>query len=202
MSERPDIEIRTATAEDDGAVVQVLSEAFADDPVFSWIYPDPETRARVLPGFFALFAAHSGPHGGNLIAGDGRGAAIWAPPGKPIIDPADEEAVGTALVALSPGDAARLLQSDELFSAHHPTDPHWYLSLIGVADAHQGEGVGSAILRTSLERCDRDVMPAYLEATNENNRRLYERHGFAVTEEMVLPDGGPSVWAMWRDARR
>ena len=38
---------------------------------------------------------------------------------------------------------------------------------------------------------------AYLEATSEQNRRLYERHGFVATAELRLPDG-PSLWAMWR----
>lgn len=39
---------------------------------------------------------------------------------------------------------------------------------------------------------------AYLEATSPDNRRLYERHGFEVTGEIVVPDG-PTLWAMWRD---
>ena len=73
--------------------------------------------------------------------------------------------------------------------------------LLGVADAHQGRGIGSALLRTATDRCDAAGEAAYLEATNLNNRRLYERHGFVVTAELVLPDGGPSVWAMWRDPR-
>ena len=198
MTEHTRIDIRIATAADQSAVVRVLSQAFADDPVFSWIYPDPATRARVLPGFFALFAEHSAHREVNQVAGDGWGASIWAPPGESIVDPADSEAFGAALVLLSPSDAERLMASDELFEAHHPTEPHWYLSLIGVADGHQGEGIGSALLRDALERADRSAMPSYLEATRPENRRLYERHGFVVTDELVLPDG-PTAYAMWRD---
>ena len=198
MPEKADVHIRTATAADQAAVVRVLSEAFADDPVFRWIYPDDATRYRVLPGFFDLLVEHSERRGGNLVAADSAGAAVWVPPGEVMVDPADEQAFGTAMVALSPTDVERLAISDEIFSAHHPTEAHWYLSLLGVAAAHQGEGVGSALLRVATARCDADAAPAYLEATNENNRRLYERHGFAVTDEMVLPDG-PSVWAMWRE---
>lgn len=200
MTEHAAVEIRPTNPADRAAVVRALSEAFADDPVFSWIYPDRDNRHRILPAFFTLFEEHSAGRGGNLIAGDDLGAAIWVPPGQALVDPADEEAFGTALVALSPDDVERLMVSNELFEAHHPTEPHWYLSLLGVTEAHRGEGVGSALLRAATERCDDAGMPAYLEATNVDNRRLYERHGFVVTDDIVLPDG-PTAFAMWREGR-
>jgi hypothetical protein len=48
-----------------------------------------------------------------------------------------------------------------------------------------------------LERCDREGVRAYLDATSERNRRLYERHGFEA-EEAFAPPGGPPLWPMWR----
>ena len=42
-------------------------------------------------------------------------------------------------------------------------------------------------------------MPAYLEASSPRNRALYERHGFAVTEEFFLGKGSPPLWRMWRE---
>ena len=52
----------------------------------------------------------------------------------------------------------------------HLTEPHWYLPLIGVDVTKQGRGYGSALLRHALERCDRDGLPAYLEATSPLNK--------------------------------
>jgi len=52
-----------------------------------------------------------------------------------------------------------------------------------------------------LARCDAERAPAYLEASSPRNRALYERHGFAVTEEFALGRGAPRQWRMWRDAR-
>jgi hypothetical protein len=48
-----------------------------------------------------------------------------------------------------------------------------------------------------LERCDREEMPAYLEASSPRSRACYERSGFEATDELVLPDG-PPLWPMWR----
>ena len=75
---------------------------------------------------------------------------------------------------------------------------HWYLPLLAVDCAHQGRGYGSALLRHGLERCDRDGLPAYLEASSPRNKPLYERHGF---REIGVIQGGtsPPVWPMVRN---
>jgi hypothetical protein len=52
-----------------------------------------------------------------------------------------------------------------------------------------------------LERADQEGTPAYHEATTPRNRALYERHGYVNQGEFFLPDGGPPLWRMWREAR-
>jgi hypothetical protein len=42
-------------------------------------------------------------------------------------------------------------------------------------------------------------VPAYLEASTPGNRRLYERHGFRATEEVMMAPDAPPMWLMWRD---
>ena len=85
--------------------------------------------------------------------------------------------------------------------AVHPKAPHWYLSTIGTGSAARGGGYGTALLKSRLDRCDASGTPAYLESSKESNVPYYERFGFAVTREIVVPDGGPTLYAMWRDAR-
>jgi GNAT superfamily N-acetyltransferase len=68
--------------------------------------------------------------------------------------------------------------------------------------AFQSRGIGSAFLRAMLARADREGMPAYHEATSPRNRALYERHGYVSQGELTLPDGGPTLWRMWREPAR
>ena len=100
------------------------------------------------------------------------------------------------------GDAAlgRTAALTGLMEANHPHDPHLYLWFAGVHASHQGQGWGGRLLASRLTRADEQALPAYLEATSERNRRLYERHGFEVTGLLTV-DGSPPLWQMWRDPR-
>ncbi len=84
----------------------------------------------------------------------------------------------------------------------HPSEPHWYLALLGTDPDHQGKGYGTAAISPVLDICDRDGTPAYLESSKEQNVPFYERHGFEVTSTLDLSKGkGPRLWLMWREPR-
>jgi ribosomal protein S18 acetylase RimI-like enzyme len=75
----------------------------------------------------------------------------------------------------------------------HPTEPHWYLPLIGVDPVRQGHGLGSALLRHGLARCDRDRVPAYLEATSMRSVPLYRQFGFEAVSEIKTQTSPPII---------
>ncbi len=189
-----------ATPADVPAVGSVLARAMQDDPVFAWGIPDAGRRRAYLPAVFTAFAELYLPHEETYLTEDGTGAALWAPPHVDAFHGEAGEAFGQQIAAtLHRDEAERLSAVGELFARHHPAQPWVYLQLIGVEPDHQGRGLGSGLLAPMLARCDADELPAYLEASTVNNRRLYARHGFATVGEINLPDGGPPVWLMWRD---
>ena len=57
-------------------------------------------------------------------------------------------------------------------------------------------------MRSRLDRVDAEHAPAYLESSKPENVPYYQRFGFEVTGEIVLPNGGPTLWPMWRQPRR
>jgi ribosomal protein S18 acetylase RimI-like enzyme len=93
------------------------------------------------------------------------------------------------------------VQVMELMEKHHPTEPHWYLMLIGSDPSVRGAGFGQALMRSRLDRCDAERVPAYLENSNPNNESYYLRFGFEIMGEIRLPDDGPTMWPMWREPR-
>ncbi|SEM25621.1 Protein N-acetyltransferase, RimJ/RimL family [Nonomuraea pusilla] len=69
-------------------------------------------------------------------------------------------------VTVRPAEGGRLLE-------------HFYL-----APRHQGRGLGSAVLRTLMERADEQRAAVRLQVLQGSAaRRLYERHGFVVESE-------------------
>ncbi|MCZ7417240.1 MULTISPECIES: GNAT family N-acetyltransferase [unclassified Streptomyces] len=62
-------------------------------------------------------------------------------------------------------------------------DAHW-LEHFYLAPGFQGHGVGAAVLRELLDRCDGDGVLVRLNVLRGSPaRRLYERHGFTVESE-------------------
>jgi GNAT superfamily N-acetyltransferase len=62
---------------------------------------------------------------------------------------------------------------------------HGYVSSVYVAPALRGMGVGTALLTACLAECDAlAIDTAFLWSTSDS-RRLYQRHGFAVRDDLL-----------------
>jgi GNAT superfamily N-acetyltransferase len=176
-----------------------LAAAFHDDVVFRWLSPSDARRRAMLPGFFDVFVEAYLAHGEVWSDADGAGAALWAHPGE---DPLSrDESYGERLAEAAGADALRMFEVVEILEAHAPKEPHHHLQFLAVHPGRQGAGIGGALMAPVLARCDRDGEAAYLEATCDRNRALYERHGFRAIGAIPIP-GGPALWAMWRDPMR
>ncbi|MGW1096370.1 GNAT family N-acetyltransferase [Streptomyces sp. NPDC002455] len=194
------VRIRRAEQRDRDQVVRILEEAFHHDPVSSWVFPDEEHRRAVHGKFLGVFADVTLEEGRIDLLEDGTAAALWlsVPAGVP-----DEEDDTPALMReTADPDNERAELVGRLTGAVHPHDrAHEYLLMIGVSPERQGEGIGEALMRGVLERCDREGTPAYLEASSERSRSLYERLGFAFMGRTVDLPQGPPMWPMWREPR-
>lgn len=189
-----DPELRRATPEDAHRLKTVLAEAFLDDPVFTWLIPDDTKRLARLRRYFAIeLGRFALPMGRVWTTNDLTGAALSLPPKAWRVPLHATLLHGTAFG----GRIARAAKLGATMERLHPRDPHYYVRDLGVHPDMQGRGLGRALLRPTLERCDRDGLPAYLEASSERSAALYERLGFRLTRELRI-GGSPPLRLMLR----
>jgi ribosomal protein S18 acetylase RimI-like enzyme len=194
------VTIRSARAEEVPAVGELIAVAFDDLAANAYLVPPPADRVPVMAGFFALLTEVAAEHG-RIDVVDGpsglAGTAVWFDYTAEMPEPAGYD---PRLAALAGPYRAHFDALDHLFAAHHPHPAHWHLAFLAVHPASQRAGLGGALMRRTHHDLDRSGVPAYLEATNEDNIRLYRRHGYAdmVPFEINLPDGAP-FFRMWRD---
>jgi ribosomal protein S18 acetylase RimI-like enzyme len=194
--------VRLVEPDEVPALAAVLGRAFDDDPIFRAILPDDAHRARALPVLFGEWMKRLHlQHPTTFTTDDLAGAALWSPPGAWAIGLLDLAGMAPSMLGalgLRAFTGLRVLHAIE--SPHPKTPPHYYLRVIGCEPSRQGEGLGAALMRPILERCDAEGLPAYLESSNEKNLSFYRRHGFRETAEVVT-HLGPHSWLMWREPR-
>jgi GNAT superfamily N-acetyltransferase len=201
---RTAVTVRKIGEGDLDAVRDVLAAAFDDDPVINHFVRQDGRRAQRVTRFMEMLLRKMTFALGETYTTEGvRGAALWMPPGRTHQSMGEQLAMLPSLAgAVGWSQLAKTFSGFSFLEHLHPRTPdHFYLAVLGVHPAHQGQGIGSELMRPVLERCDREGIPAYLESSKERNVPLYERHGFRVVGKDYLPKGGPPLWRMWREPR-
>jgi ribosomal protein S18 acetylase RimI-like enzyme len=184
-------------AEIDHAIATLVL-AFSNDPVARWMYGDPHQYLQHMPTFFRALGKGSFESGAAQRTKDGLGIALWLPPGVHGEDGPVEVIIAESVAEEKQADLGALLAQTEHY---RPTEPHWYLSLIGVEALHRSKGQGSVLLQHGLRQCDREHRPAYLWSSNPLNISLYKRHGFEVVDTIRVSSSSPPIFPMLRQVR-
>ena len=179
-----------------------LAGAFRDDPAWSWVFADHETREVGLRAVWSLLLAGAVDYGWVSMVPGAEAATLWIPAGRPELTDAESARIGPLFRELLGPEAGRADALMERFATARPTEPeHYYLSLFGTRPDRRGHGIGMALLAADLARIDAEGTPAYLESTTPANLDRYRSVGFVDHGEIILPNGGPTVTTMWREAR-
>jgi GNAT superfamily N-acetyltransferase len=192
--------LRLASAEDVSRLAGVLADAFINDPVYTWLLP---RGLRLKPRLRAVFAAemeqYAVPNGGTVWTTSGYdGAVIALPPGAWQMPKSFNGREALMWVRAFGRRLSLAMRVQRAMEERHLREPHFYVRIIGVRTALQGQGVGSALMRPTLQSADSAGLPTYIEASTERSAALYERLGFVHIDVLELPEGGPPVWLMRR----
>lgn len=192
--------VRQITSQDISGLSHCFKRAFQQDPVMRWVfYPEREWERCALR-YFAIVFSDFIRSGHTLTTNDLEGAALWLKPNPPKAGMWHQIFSYVKMSWLFQRCFFRGIQIEEALEKVHPTEPHWYLSVIGTDTRHRGKGIGPALLQPVLKICDAEGLPAYLESSNEINISFYIRHGFEILQEVIIP-GGPTLWPMLRQPR-
>jgi ribosomal protein S18 acetylase RimI-like enzyme len=189
--------VRLAQPDESGSLAVALGAAFFDDPIFGWLIGRSSNRHARLERYFALQLAHSFADGCVWTSEGLQGAALCMPPGQWRLPPQLMIAHGGRFTSVFRGRLPRAIGLLSAVERRHLRGAHYYFANIGVAPEAQGQGLGSRLMRPTLDRCDQEGLPAYLEASSERNAALYERLGFQCTEVLRFA-GSPPLRLMMR----
>lgn len=185
--------IRNIERSDLPALCATFARSFWDDPVMRWLFPDDGVFAdgTVMADFFRRLMAH----GHSLVTPDVVAFALWVPPGRPEVD------VESGSDELPPPELLeKFIALRSALEVNTPTEPHWYLQMVGTHPDWQRRGIASRLIGEGLSWAGRDGFGVYLETETIENVAYYRHLGFEVRSEWDVDAGGPHMWGMWQDA--
>jgi len=193
----PSFDIHSAGPDEIPQAASIIVAAFIADPFARFVWSSPHAYLSAVPPFIREFAGGSFERGSAYVSGDFCGAALWLPPG---VHPDGNAVERIIRDTAQPEHLDDVLSTFEKMDQSHPPEPHWYLPVIGVDPVAQGRGLGEALMRHAVARCDEEQSLAYLESTSPRGISFYERHGFKVIGDIQV-GAFPVVTPMLRKPR-
>ena len=188
------------------SVSGLLGRAFVDYNLMVYACANERRRLRATTILYSGMTWDCLVRGEVYTTSDGAGVAAWLAPGTPISTFFQQARAGLLRLPMAFGlrGFMKLLAYDEVGRRlHHQyaPEPHWYLAVIAVDPAKQGQGLGSRLMSPILARADDSGVSCWLDTHQEMNVRLYERHGFEIVERADIPGHPLPVYGMLRRPR-
>ena len=181
----------------------VLARAFHDDPPMVYSVPDHSRRLKCHL-ILTAYIRHALACGEVYAASTNfEGIAVWLPSNGMKTGMVQDLRNGWLSILLNLGIKTVKRQREiaaVMGSVHERciSSPHQYLFFLGVEPHQQGKGYAAGLMRTMLDRADRESFACYLDNTKEENLPFYRHFGFEVVEEYSIPGVTSNIWAMVR----
>ena len=165
----------------------VLKLGFASDALIRWVFPDAASYLKCFDTWMEEFSKIAFENDIVYSEENFYGSSLWHPPGVEF-----DDSILLPTFEYVPSDRFEVVaRFFEEFKKYHPEDA-WYLAFIAVDPSQQRKGIGSFLLKEALHMIDERGDRAYLEASNEQNKALYERHGFVEIGRVQFEDSPPA----------
>lgn len=195
------------TRADSDAAAEVLARAFAADPLWRYLFPQVTQRVLLLrQSFRATMPFYTR---NKQVYGVGHpldGVAIWRRPTQQSSGVATLLNANLLTLLFSPfvrtfRRTIPIFAHVDRMHSHYAAEPHYYLSLIGIAPEAQGKGRASLLMKPMLAQADAERASVYTETMSPSNVPLYEHYGFVCQEQWDVPGTALRIWALYRPCR-
>ena len=199
-------DFRILSLSDVDAAAQVVSQAFVDDPLTSFMFPTKSTRVKTLHTFSRIYGEINIRNGRGYGVGEPlQGVAFWKFPTQEDVSISVQSLVKflPLLFSMYPIGHLRargILSRIETLHQKHAAEPHFYLDNLAVLPSARGQGLASKLIRPILEMADTQKSVAYTDTVTESNVPLYEHFGFQCVEASPVNGTGITVYSMRKTA--
>ena len=185
----------------------MISHAFVDDPLISFMLPIKATRIRTLTKFFRVYGEINIRNKRGYSVGEPiQGVAFWKFP--------EQESLSISIKSLAKFlpllftmypighfRARGILKQLDDFHTQYASEPHFYLDNLAVLASARGQGLSSRLIRPFLAMADEQKVIAYTDTVTPANVPLYEHFGFKCVEQRLIQGTGITVYALRRPAQ-
>lgn len=205
MPERID-ELYKLQKKDISRAGEVLGDAFQHDPIWKEVFKGEPRDSKKRNASFEIPVRYCMKYGEAYATSENlEGVAAWIPGN--LADMTFPRIIRSGSLGSALKMGARLaakmkpafmpIQRDR--HEHMKEKSYMYLQIVGVALKLQGCGFGGRLLRALIEKCEKTGLPIYLETETEKNVAMYERFGFTMVKQIVVPELNLPMWEMIRD---
>lgn len=187
-----------------------LAASLIDDPFYQAVTidfaHDAAARLTVLQHYLDC-AVREAQRGGLCHTLDDQrlGMAIWTMPRPADAEAADAQAKLDHLQAVLGPRGMDNYRRIIAFMGPHASGTElegaWYLSILGIDPASQGQGLGARLLAPTLAAADEAGVACYLETFSPRNESFYARTGFRALASHLEPVTGAPYTIMARAPR-
>ena len=190
---------RRVSEEEYEKAVEILTEAFFEDPMIKYVFKDRE-RKEIRRLYGVMTKAYAPSSDIYFDSEEPNGMIQW-------IDSEKEPGVmawlrsGAMRMIGSPVSSLfRLMKTGmEIFKTQKECmkGHNLHLILLAVLPRKQGMGIGKKLMNLFIQEADSRGLPCYLETQNPSNLGYYESFGFSVVKEIEISPELRS-WSMVR----
>ncbi len=191
-------------------LAEALYNALKDDPFYSTmensVSGDAVSKREAMLTYMDYSMTEAETYGELFIPGNHKyGVSVWL---KPIdkIKESEKKSFKKFFLLTNMGQNSlntylKIVEYMALKTIDLIKPDSWYLSIVGIKPALQGQGLGATLINNVLDKTDKLKVPTYLETFTPRNMSFYERLGYkniASIHELTVDS---KYWIMKRESK-